>query len=87
MKAWNLQKDLEGHKPYAATLSWKEHRKGFGDQVKKEETWHLHGRAIKRWKISNTQARGLERNWRVLTFRPAREGDRDPAREAVCHQQ
>lgn len=42
------------HKQHAATLSWKEHRKGFGDQVKKEKTWHLCGRAKKRWKISNT---------------------------------
>lgn len=47
MEVWNLQKDLEGHKQRAATLSWKEHKKGFGDQMKKEKTWHLHGRAEK----------------------------------------
>lgn len=50
MKIWNLQKDLKGHKQLAPTLSWKEHRKGFGDQMKKEETWHLHGRVKKKKK-------------------------------------
>jgi len=34
-----------------------------------------------------TQAGGLLEKWRALTFRPAREGGGDPAREAVCHQQ
>lgn len=79
MRVWNLQKDLEEHKQRAATLGWKEHRKG--DRMKKEKAWNLWQSKKKRWKISNTQARGLERHWRVVTFRPTQEGDRDPARE------
>lgn len=64
MKIWNLQKDLKGHKQLAPTLSWKEHRKGFGDQMKKEETWHLHGRVKKkkkkrrRWAIHRPEGWG-----------------------------
>lgn len=84
-KVLNLQKDLEGHKQGAATLRWKEHRKGFGDKIKKEKTC-IFCRA-RGGRLVITQARGLLDKWRALTFRPAREGGRDAAREAVCHQQ
>lgn len=78
--------DLEGHKQGAATLRWKEHRKGFGDKIKKEKTGHLL-QSERGGRLAITQAGGLLENWRALTLRPAWEGGRDPAREAVCHQQ